>query len=55
MTVVILRVYKWIVAFGNFLTFQNDEDVVRSLIDLTNMLNTDMQKAIQFYNPMFEK
>jgi hypothetical protein len=34
---------------------QRDEEIISSLIELTNVLNTDMQKAHQFYNPLYKK
>ena len=38
-----------------FLLFQSDEMSIPAMIDLTNILNTDMQKAVETYNILFEE
>ena len=34
---------------------QSEEDTVHSLIELVNILNTDMQKALDYYTPLYER
>ena len=45
----------WLEFESNVCFSQQDEDLIVSMIQLTNTLNTDMQKALQYYNPVYEK
>ena len=38
----------------SILLLQSEEDTIASLIELVNILNTDMQKAQQYYNVIYE-
>ena len=43
------------VAFRALYVSQLDEDLIAGLIKLSNLLNSDLQQALQYYTPIYKK
>ncbi len=36
-------------------SLQSDEETINSLIEIVNMINSDMQSNVMYYNPIYER